>query len=72
LGSNEAAQAGTKYNVSVINAIVLHVGMQAIAQLQNKSSQVPPSMTHSAPMDIFQHLAVDLDTEGNSKLDSEI
>ena len=62
--SQEASQIGIKYNLTVINALVLHVGIQAISQLQNKSSQVPPSMTHSAPMDIFQHLASDLDTEG--------
>lgn len=36
----EAAVCGTKYNVPVINSLVLYVGMQAIAQLQNKSSQV--------------------------------
>ena len=40
LPAQEAAVCGTKYNVRVINALVLYVGMQAIAQLQNKSSQV--------------------------------
>jgi len=44
---------------------VLYVGTQAIAHIHNKGST--PSMstiTHSAHMDIFQNLAVDLDTEG--------
>jgi CCR4-NOT transcription complex subunit 1 len=40
LSPQEAVVCGTKYNVPVINSIVLYVGMQAIAQLQNKSSQV--------------------------------
>lgn len=40
LSPQEAVVCGTKYNVPVINSLVLYVGMQAIAQLQNKSSQV--------------------------------
>jgi len=48
--------------VPLINALVLHVGMYAVAQAQSKPTQ--PPMTHSAPMDIFQQLIVDLDTEG--------
>jgi CCR4-NOT transcription complex subunit 1 len=65
LSNQEALATGTKYNVLVINALVLHVGIQAIAQLQNKSpNQMAPPIAQSAPMDIFQHLVVDLDTEG--------
>jgi hypothetical protein len=48
-----------------MNALVLHVGTQAIAYIHSKSGT--PSMstiTHSSHMDIFQNLAVDLDTEG--------
>uniref|UniRef100_H2YFJ7 CCR4-NOT transcription complex subunit 1 n=1 Tax=Ciona savignyi TaxID=51511 RepID=H2YFJ7_CIOSA len=51
--------------VPLINSLVLHVGMQAIAYIHSKGSS--PSMatiTHSSHMDIFQNLAVDLDTEG--------
>ena len=44
-----------------INALVLYVGTQAITQLQNKTGL---NITHSAPMDIFQHMATDLDAEG--------
>ncbi len=61
----EAITTGTKYNVPVLNALVLHVGIHAINQLQNKSSsQLAPPIAHSAPMDIFQHLVMDVDTEG--------
>jgi len=63
LSQQEAVIAGTHYNVPAINALVLYVGIQAISQLQ-KGSQVTSPITHSAPMDIFQHLAVELDTEG--------
>lgn len=48
-----------------MNALVLYVGTQAIAYIHSKSGT--PSMstiTHSSHMDIFQNLAVDLDTEG--------
>jgi len=44
--------------------LVLYVGTHAIAQLQNKSAQVQPPISHSAPMDIFQQLIIDLDPEG--------
>ncbi|XP_058085160.1 uncharacterized protein LOC131232729 isoform X2 [Magnolia sinica] len=76
LPQGEAALAGTRYNVPLINSLVLYVGMQAIQQLQSKSTpqHVPaPPMTHTAPMDIFlvgaamdifQILIGDLDTEG--------
>lgn len=57
--------AGLKYNIPLMNAIVLHVGTQAIQQIQKKGHT--PNMSaiaHSSHMDIFQNLAVDLDTEG--------
>jgi CCR4-NOT transcription complex subunit 1 len=63
LSNQEALVSGTKFNVPLINALVMYVGMQAIQQLQNKSSPSSP-ITHSAPMDIFQYLAIELDTEG--------
>ncbi|PIA29475.1 hypothetical protein AQUCO_06000080v1 [Aquilegia coerulea] len=74
LSHAEVKQAGTCYNVPLINSLVLYVGMQAIQQLQTKTSPPHPSeMTHTAPMDIFlvgaamdifQQLIIDLDTEG--------
>jgi CCR4-NOT transcription complex subunit 1 len=48
-----------------MNALVLHVGNQAIEHIHSKG--LTPSMStiaHSSHMDIFQNLAVDLDTEG--------
>jgi len=61
LPSAESTAAGTRYSAPVINALVLHVGVQAITQLQTKSVQVT---SPSAPMDIFQWMANGLDTEG--------
>ena len=48
-----------------MNALVLYVGTQAIAFINSKG-QTPSMSTiaHSAHMDIFQNLGVDLDTEG--------
>lgn len=74
LNPSEVQLAGTRYNVPLINSLVLYVGMQAIQQLQNKSNpHVPTPISHSANMDIssagavmdiFQILIGDLDTEG--------
>ncbi|KAA8539793.1 hypothetical protein F0562_026485 [Nyssa sinensis] len=73
LAQNEAAQAGTRYNVPLINSLVLYVGMQTIQLLQTKTPPpLAPQMAHNssleylmgAAMDIFQTLIVDLDTEG--------
>uniref|UniRef100_A0A7I4E1I6 CCR4-Not complex component Not1 C-terminal domain-containing protein n=1 Tax=Physcomitrium patens TaxID=3218 RepID=A0A7I4E1I6_PHYPA len=64
----EAQASGTRYNVPLLNALVLYVGMQAIQQLHSKTSQqvaaLTAPITHSAPMDIFELLVNDLDTEG--------
>ncbi|CAI9769351.1 unnamed protein product [Fraxinus pennsylvanica] len=70
LSPTDAARAGTRYNVPLINSLVLYVGMQAIQQLQARApphSQSMASMTMflvSAALDIFQTLIMDLDTEG--------
>ncbi|KAL1130931.1 hypothetical protein AAG570_012172 [Ranatra chinensis] len=58
-------EPGLRYNISLMNALVLYVGTQAISYIRNKG--LAPNMStiaHSAHMDIFQNLAVDLDTEG--------
>ena len=51
----------------MMNALVLYVGTQAI-QLLNSKGLIPSMSTiaHSSHMDIFQNLAVDMDTEGLS------
>ncbi len=48
-----------------MNSLVLYVGTQAIAYIHSKE-RTPSTGTiaHTAHMDIFQHLVVDLDTEG--------
>jgi len=48
-----------------MNALVLYVGTQAIQYIHSKG-QTPGMATiaHSSHMDIFQNLAVDMDTEG--------
>ncbi|KAK4872711.1 hypothetical protein RN001_014740 [Aquatica leii] len=58
-------EPGMRYNIPLMNALVMYVGTQAISFIRNKS--LTPNMStiaHSAHMDIFQNLAVDLDTEG--------
>jgi hypothetical protein len=61
-------EPGMRYNIPLMNALVLYVGTQAITFIRNKG--LTPNMStiaHSSHMDIFQNLAVDLDTEGNSQ-----
>ncbi|KAJ3255219.1 hypothetical protein HDU77_003760 [Chytriomyces hyalinus] len=63
----------SKYNQSAINSLVLYVGVQAIAQAQAKGTQpLATPLTPSAPMDIFQQLMADLDSEGRYLLLSGI
>lgn len=63
------AITGLKYNVPAINALVLYIGIQAISQVQVKQIHAnQPAITHSAPMDIFQQLVTDLDSEGRTHL----
>ncbi|PRP81377.1 hypothetical protein PROFUN_11064 [Planoprotostelium fungivorum] len=51
---------GTRYNVPLINSLVLFVGTMAVARVQSMGSfRIAPNAT-----DIFQQLAVELDTEG--------
>ena len=53
-----------------MNALALYVGTQAINNIQTKQCvQISTkSIAHSSHMDIFQNLAVDLDTEGDLAL----
>ncbi|XP_064398380.1 CCR4-NOT transcription complex subunit 1-like [Halichondria panicea] len=60
-----SSDPGNQYNITLMNALVLYVGTQAIAYVHSKG--ITPStstIAHTAHMDIFQHLVVDLDTEG--------
>ncbi|KAJ0112073.1 hypothetical protein Patl1_00174 [Pistacia atlantica] len=72
LPPSEVASAGTRYNVPLINSLVLYVGMQAIQQLQTRTPHAQSTGNNSsltvflvsAALDIFQTLIQDLDTEG--------
>ena len=57
-----AAAGGHAYDVPLMNALVLHVGVQAIQA--NRKDQGASQIAHTAPMDVFQRLAQELDTEG--------
>ncbi|XP_050238653.1 uncharacterized protein LOC126688113 isoform X2 [Mercurialis annua] len=72
LSPSEAASAGTRYNVPLINSLVLYAGMQAIQQLQARAPH-SQSTGNTAPLavllvdaalDIYQTLVLELDTEG--------
>lgn len=55
------------YNIPLINALVLYVGQTAIQTISPKNINMS-SIAHSSHMDIFQNLAVALDTEGKFAL----
>lgn len=53
----------SKYDVSVINSLVLYVGVQSIALQSTQDG--PLQLKQTASMEIFQQLMVDLDSEGS-------
>lgn len=60
-------EPGQRYDIQLMNALVLYVGLQAIQHIHSKGQM--PNMTtiaHSSHMDIFLNLVVDLDTDGDS------
>jgi len=64
-GDRSGDQPGNRYNIQLINALVMHVGTSAIQFIRSKGAT--PNMSticHSSHMDIFQNLAVNLETEG--------
>ncbi|XP_048534491.1 CCR4-NOT transcription complex subunit 1-like isoform X2 [Triticum urartu] len=76
LPPNEANVAGTRYNVPLINSLVVYVGIQAVQQLQHNKANASASaqqMNQSPQVDVFQietatevfrNLIVNMDTEG--------
>lgn len=60
----DAAAHGCRYNMHLINAVVLYIGMQAIQQLHNKASQLPVQVNQGVPMEMFLWLVAELDPEG--------
>lgn len=56
---------GQRYNISVVNAVVMYVGVRAIDSISEKEQRISTdTIAHTAFMDIFQNLAVSLCTEG--------
>nr|XP_043625741.1 CCR4-NOT transcription complex subunit 1-like [Erigeron canadensis] len=73
LREHEAKRSGTRYDVPLINSLVLYVGTKAIEQLYPSTTPHSTSAAKGAPLivfyaasalDIFQTLILDLDTEG--------
>ena len=62
LSPSAALAAGTKYNVPLMNAFALYVGVQAIQANRNKDAM--SGIAQSAPMELFSQLAQALDMEG--------
>ncbi|VDN52522.1 unnamed protein product [Dracunculus medinensis] len=60
-----SATSGCKYNMTVLNAVVLYAGMRAIQNIVEKQQCITmATIAHTAYMDIFQSLSVSLCTEG--------
>jgi len=65
-GADGSTQGSPRLNISVLNALVLYVGNKAIEDTKMVSQE---SFLASSPaMDIFQHLAFELDSEGRYML----
>ncbi|KAF5731634.1 Ccr4-not transcription complex putative isoform 1 [Tripterygium wilfordii] len=71
LPPSDTALAGTRYNVPLINSLVLYIGMQAIQQLQSKSSHSQSSnsvplalLVVDTALEVYQSLTSELDSEG--------
>jgi len=63
--SSQETSGGMRYNISMINALIMYVGTQAIQFIRAKGhSPSMNSIAHCSHMDVFQNLAVDMDTEG--------
>eukprot|EP00188_Purpureofilum_apyrenoidigerum_P000847 Plantae.Rhodophyta-Purpureofilum_apyrenoidigerum.ctg14237.p1 GENE.Plantae.Rhodophyta-Purpureofilum_apyrenoidigerum.ctg14237~~Plantae.Rhodophyta-Purpureofilum_apyrenoidigerum.ctg14237.p1 ORF type:complete len:815 (-),score=124.46 Plantae.Rhodophyta-Purpureofilum_apyrenoidigerum.ctg14237:110-2221(-) len=56
---SERAMVGTKYNIPVINSIVLYVGQQAVDKMLSANQ-----LNRYPHLDLFQCMAVELDAEG--------
>ncbi|KAJ1537025.1 hypothetical protein HK096_005081 [Nowakowskiella sp. JEL0078] len=63
--THQQIETGFKYNVPVINALVLYVGVQAISQQPMINKQGNSNAIRLTPhMEIFQHMVLNLDAEG--------
>jgi CCR4-NOT transcription complex subunit 1 len=65
LTHSATASQMSKYSISVMNAVVMYVGIRAIAAIHEKGQRISlETVAHTSYMDIFQNLAVSLCTEG--------
>ena len=67
LAPNAAAAAGARYDAPLVNAVVLRCGARGVAVNAQQRKGDPKSgknLTNTAPMEVFQKLAQDLDAEG--------
>ncbi|KAI6241643.1 CCR4-Not complex component, variant [Aphelenchoides fujianensis] len=56
---------GCQYNISIVNAIVMHVGAFAIDSIKEKMLRICiNTVANTSCMDIFQNLVITLDTQG--------
>jgi len=63
--NQDQVNQGQKWNTTVINAVVVFVGTETIKQiLQAKLAPSPETVAHNACMDIYQSLAINLDSDG--------
>eukprot|EP01125_Pyxidicula_operculata_P009591 TRINITY_DN3153_c2_g2_i1.p1 TRINITY_DN3153_c2_g2~~TRINITY_DN3153_c2_g2_i1.p1 ORF type:complete len:927 (+),score=235.20 TRINITY_DN3153_c2_g2_i1:216-2996(+) len=58
-GEDSKILEGSKYNLSLINSLILYVGAKALPDSPEQTDVLP-----EAPMDIFRYLASQLDNEG--------
>lgn len=63
LGQQDAVVCGTRYNVPLMNALVLYLGMAALKGAGGDKGSASPPMASPAT-DVFQRLVAELDTEG--------
>mmetsp|Transcript_12253 Transcript_12253/g.31061 ORF Transcript_12253/g.31061 Transcript_12253/m.31061 type:complete len:2192 (-) Transcript_12253:27-6602(-) len=71
-GSDGSIPSSGRYNVPLINSLVVYVGVHAIQQLQvppagpsgGSGGAQQPSIAHTPPMDVYQQLVLKLDAEG--------
>jgi len=56
---------GTKYNVPLINSLILYIGTRALTESLHVQPNTPNSdFIPQAPMEIFRYLSLNLDAEG--------
>ncbi|KDO28102.1 hypothetical protein SPRG_06770 [Saprolegnia parasitica CBS 223.65] len=59
-----SADAESKYMLPALNAVVLYLGKEAIAEMAAAAEKTAVSFEQSAMMDVFRFLADELDVEG--------